>query len=112
MPKVTTITLGETIIEFHNSFFGKERIIVNGEEVSSIKSMTWTEHNFVVKEAGEDVPYKLTTGLNINGVAVSLYRSGKPVIESPTRGKLGFWLIVIFAILIVALIYTLGKGSV
>ena len=30
--KVTSITLGETNIEFHNSIFGKERILVNGEE--------------------------------------------------------------------------------
>ena len=104
MPKVTSITLGETKIEFHNSFFGKERILVNGEEVSSIKSISGTEHNFTVKETGEDVQYKLTTGLNLNGVAVNLYRNGNPVIESPTSSKLGFWLIVIIAVFLGALL--------
>lgn len=104
MPKVTTITLGETKIEFHNSFFGKERILVNSEDVSSKKSIAGTEHSFTVEENGENVQYNLTTGLNINGVAVNLYRDGNPVIESPTSGKFGSWLIVIFAIIIGALL--------
>lgn len=110
--KITSITLGETKIEFHNSFFGKERIIVNGVEVSSKKSMTGTEHNFTVTESGETAQYNLITGLNFNGVSVSLYRNGQPVIESPTRGRLGFWMVVTVAILVAALIYLLGKGAI
>ena len=98
--------------EFHNSIFGKERILVNGEEVSSIKSMTGTEHNFTVTESGEAAQYKLITGLNFNGVAINLYRNGNPVIESPTRGRMGFWLVVSVAILVAALIYLMGKGSI
>ena len=85
-------------------FLWEKRIPVNSEEVSSIKSITGTEHNFTVEENGEDVQYNLTTGLNINGVAVNLYRDGNPVIESPTGGKFGSWLIVIFAVLIGALL--------
>ena len=65
MPKVTSITLGETKIEFYNSFFGKERIIVNGEEVSTKKSLSGTEHIFSVTESGETVQYKMITGLNL-----------------------------------------------
>ena len=110
--KVTSITLGETKIEFYNSLLGKERIIVNGEELSSIKSLTGTEHNFTVTESGENVDYKLITGINLNGIAISLYRNGNPVIETPSGGKLGFWLIVIIAVLVAALIYSIGTGAV
>lgn len=110
--KITSISLGETNIEFHNSFFGKERIIVNGEEVSSIKSMTGTEQYFTVSESGETAQYKLVTGLNFHGVAINLYRNDLPVIESPTRGRLGFWLVVAVALLVAALFYFMGKGAI
>ena len=59
MPKILTITLGETIIEFHNTTFGKETIIVNDREVSSKKSISGTVHNFTVKESGENAHYEL-----------------------------------------------------
>jgi hypothetical protein len=52
--KITTITLGETQIEFHNTFLGKETVKVNGEEVSSKKSMSGTEHLFDVVEGGKN----------------------------------------------------------
>ena len=107
--KITTITLGETQIEFHNTFLGKETVKVNGEEVSSKKSMSGTEHLFDVVEGGKTVQYKLITGINFNGVAIDLYKDGNPIIQSPKRGKLGFWIILITALLIGSLIYSLGK---
>ena len=110
MPKVISITLGETKIEFYNTVFGKETVIVNDREVSSMKSMSGTVHSFTVRESGEDAHYELKTGLNLNGIAVSLYRNGKPVIESPSRGKLGFWTLVIVTGVLVVLGYLLGKG--
>ena len=110
MPKVTTITLGETKIEFHNTMFGKETIIVNDREVSSKKSISGTVHNFTVKESGEVAHYEFKTGLNLNGIAVSLYRNGNPVIESPSRGKIGLWLILSVTGVLVILGYLLGKG--
>lgn len=109
MPKVTTITLGETKIELNNTIFGKETIIVNDREVSSKKSISGTVHNFTVKESGEVAQYEFKTGLNLNGIAVSLYRNGKPVIESPSRGKLGLWTVFVTGVLVV-LGYLLGKG--
>ena len=104
MPKVTTITLGETKIEFHNSLFGKETIIVNGEKVSSVKSLSGTEHNFTVKESGADVQYKLISGLNLNGIAVSLYRNGDPVLEAPSAGRWGFWLVLLAVVLFATIV--------
>lgn len=76
MRKITSVTLGETTIEFYNSLMGGETILVNGEQVSSKKSLWGTEHNFNAKESGQDVPYKLVTGLDSIGIAVSLYRNG------------------------------------
>lgn len=108
MRKITSVTLGETTIEFYNSIMGRETILVNGEQVSSKKSLWGTEHNFKVRESGQDVPYKLLTGLNSNGVAVSLYRDGIAVIESPTRG--GIWRMVILVLIMMALGYLLGIG--
>lgn len=108
MRKITSVTLGETCIEFYNSLMGRETILVNGKQVSSKKSLWGTEHNFRIKESGQDVQYKLVTGLNSNGVAVSLYRDGIAVIESPTRGSV--WRMVIIVLVIMALGYLLGIG--
>ena len=107
--KITTVTLGETQIEFHNSVFVEETVKVNGEEVSSKKSMSGTEHLFGVIEGGKTVQNKLITGFNFNGVAIDLYKDGNPIIQSLKRGELGFWIIVVSALVIAAALYSIGK---
>lgn len=108
--KVTTITLGETQIEFHNSLFGKETIKVNGEIVSSKSSTTGTEHSFSVTEDATVNQYKLITGLNMNGVAINLFKNDKPIIESPKRSKWAFWLIVIGLGVLFGFLFNIGRG--
>jgi len=108
--KITTVTLGGTKIEFHNSFSGKETIKVNGEEVSSKKSISGTEHLFDVIEGEKTVQYKLITGVNLNGVAFDLYKDGHPIIQSLKGGKFRFWIVLISALVVVAAIYLLGKN--
>ena len=105
--KITTITLGETQIEFHHSVFGKETIIVNGEEVSCKKSMTGTEHLFDVVEGEATAKYKLITGINLNGVAIDLYKDDKPIIQSPRAKR---WKAFILMILIGVLGYYALNG--
>ena len=107
--KITTVTLGETKIEFYNSFSGKETIKVNGEEVSSKKSISGTEHLFDVVEGEKTAQYKLITGMNLNGVAFDLYKDGHPIIQSLKGGKFKFWIVLISALVIVAAILLLGK---
>ncbi len=107
--KITTITLGETQIEFHNSVSGKETIKVNGEEVSSKKSISGTEHLFEVVEGEKTVHYKLITGVNLNGVAFDLYKDGNPIIQSLKGGKFKFWIILVAALIVVAAILLLVK---
>ena len=100
--KITTISLGETHIEFHNSgLSGKETIKVNGEVVSSKVSFSGMDHVFNVNEGGEEVNYKLTTGTGLFGVMFSLYRNDKTIIESPkTKGWLRFALVAIILLFI------------
>ena len=107
--KITTVTLGETQIEFHNTFFGKETVKVDGEEVSSQNSISGTEHLFDVVEGEKTVQYRLITGINFNGVAIDLYKDGNPIIQSLKGGKLRFWIIVISAIVVISAIYLIGK---
>ena len=107
--KITTVTLGGTKIEFYNSISGKETIMVNGEEVSSKKSISGTEHLFDVVESEKTVQYKLITGVNLNGVAFDLYKDGHPIIQSLKGGKFRFWIVLISALVVAAAIYLLGK---
>ena len=94
--KITTINLGETHIEFHNAFSGKETIKVNGEIVSSKISLSGMDHVFKVNEGGEEVTYKLTTGTGLFGVMFSLYRNDNTIIESPkTKGWFRFVIVAI-----------------
>ena len=98
---ITTINLGETHIEFHNAFSGKETIKVNGEVVSSKFSFSGMDHVFKINEGGEEVNYKLTTGTGMFGVSFSLYKNEIAIIESPkTKGWLRFALVAIILLFI------------
>jgi hypothetical protein len=105
--KITTVTLGETQIEFYNSFSGKETIKVNGEVVSSKKSLSGTDHLFDAVEGEKTVQYKLITGVNLNGVAFDLYKDGHPVIQSLKGGKFRFWIVLSVALIVAAAFYLL-----
>ena len=107
--KVICITLGETRIELHNSLFGKETIIVNGEIVSAKSSFSGTEHTFSVNEEGTVNQYKLTTGLNINGVAINLFKNDQAIIEAPNKSKWAFWIIAISIGVLFAILLNIGR---
>jgi len=96
--KHVTINLEENKIEFFNTILGKETIKVNGEIVSEKSSVSGTEHNFIITENANEVPYKFTTGFGINGVIFNLYKNGKPIIESPKNNLLVIVLIIIVVI--------------
>lgn len=97
--KYTTVHLDENKIELFNSCLGKETVKVNGEVVSEKRSISGTEHVFKIEENGNENTYKLTTGLNINGVSFSLYKNDKPVIEMP-KSRYAFIIIVLISAII------------
>ena len=97
--KYTTVHLDENKIELFNTCLGKETVKVNGEIVSEKRSITGTEHIFKIDENGIENTYKLTTGLNMNGVGFSLYKNEKPVIEMP-KNKFAIYFIVIIGIVV------------
>lgn len=97
--KITTIYLDENKIELFNSILGKETIKVNGEIISEKRSMLGTDHNFDILENGNIVSCKLTTGFTMNGVAYSLYKNNKPIIEIP-KNKLGVIILICLGALI------------
>ncbi len=98
--KYITVYLDENKIEFFNAFLGKETIKVNNEIVSEKRSISGTEHNFVINEKGNEVPCKLTTGVSMYGVVINLYKNDKPVVEMPKKNKLALLFFVIIGIVI------------
>jgi hypothetical protein len=97
--KIITINLGPSSIEFHNSLVGKETIKVNGEIVSSRFSVAGMEHVFTVEEGGEDVVYKLKTGLGFLGLSINLFRDDAAIIlGQKTNGWLKITLLIILII--------------
>ncbi len=98
--KFTTVHLDDNKIEVFNSFLGKETVKVNGEIVSEIYSMLGATHVFNIKENEQDIECKLVIGFGFSGVVIDLYKDEKPIIESPKKGCLTFFLIV-FSIVIV-----------
>lgn len=105
--KFTTIYLGDNKIEIFNSLIGKERITVNGEEVSSKFSITGAEHHFEISENGENSQCKIITGLGANGVVIDFYKDDKPIIESPKSGCFGFFLMILVIVFLIDLIVRL-----
>jgi len=93
--KYTTVHLNGNKIELFNTLLGKETVKVNGKIVSEKRSLKGTEHIFQINEN----TYKLTTGMNINGVVFSLYENDKPIIEMP-KNKFAFYLIVIIGMIV------------
>lgn len=59
---------GENQIEIYNSLLGKETLKVNGEIVSSIYSITATEHHFELTENEGKSDCKIRIEFGINGV--------------------------------------------
>lgn len=67
----------QTIIEFHNNWYGEESVIVNGQLVSKKSSIFGTSHYFTLQENGEPAHYILTTKLgSVTGVVIDLSRNG------------------------------------
>ena len=93
--KYTTVHLSGNIIELFNTILGKETVKVNGKIVSEKRSLKGTEHIFKINKN----TYRLTTGMNINGVVFSLYENDKPIIEIP-KNKFAFYFVVIMGIII------------
>ena len=103
--KIITINLGETCIEFHNSWLGKETIKVNGEIVCSKFSFSGIEHEFEVKEDGELASYRLKTGLGLMGLGINLFRNDKAVIlGQKVNGMLRFIFVVVILLFLGAYI--------
>ncbi len=72
------VILGDTIIEFHNSWLGEETVIVNGQMVSRKSSILGTDHLFQVEEDGELARYVLTTRIgDLVNVLIDIKRNGK-----------------------------------
>ena len=73
---------GDTMIEFHNNWLGKETVIVNGLEVSQKSSMWGTHHFFTVIEHGDEVRYVLSSKAgNDLQCYVDLKRNGEIIYE-------------------------------
>ena len=98
--KYTTIYLDENKIELYNTLLGKESIKVNGEIVSEKRSITGTDHHFKIIENEIETPCKLTTGFGMNGIVFSLYKNGKPVIESPKNSSSIFLIFIIIGAIV------------
>lgn len=99
--KFITLHIGDSKIELHNSWLGKETLIVDGQKVSEKHSITGASHRFTIRENGQEKQAQLSTKLTINGAIFDLYVDNKPVIEIPERtGTLGtFWVFLFFLLI-------------
>ena len=52
--KNVTIHIGDSVIEIHNSWQGKETIIVDGQKVSEKNSMSGAYHSFTILDNGKE----------------------------------------------------------
>ncbi len=75
------IRYDDLIIEFINSWTGKETVKVNRQIVSEKSSLLGTHHFFNVDEGGSKVPYVLTTRIGSKGVMLDLRKNGIIVLE-------------------------------
>jgi hypothetical protein len=94
--KNVTLHIGDSIIEIHNSWQGKETILVDGQKVSEKNSMSGAYHSFTILDNGKEKLVELSTKLNLSGVFFSLYVDKKPIVELPERNtNLNlFWLTI------------------
>ena len=75
--------IGETEIEFHNSWTGKETVTVNRQIVSEKSSVWGTHHVFSVLENGKSVNYVLTTKVNSSmQIFLDLKKNGEFIKEN------------------------------
>lgn len=58
------LTAGDIVIEFHNNWLGEETVIINGQIVSKISSITGAHHHFTLLENGKEVKYVLTSKMD------------------------------------------------
>ena len=83
---------GTTLIEFSNSFSGKETVFANGEVVSEKSSFLGTDHHFTVLENGQSTRYTLRTKIGGDTlVLIDLIREGRVILrdESIPYGSRG-----------------------
>jgi len=101
--KYTTLYLEENTIEIHNSIWGKETIIVNGEIVSSKYSFFGAKHIFNSTENNKEVAWVLEIGMSMRGVTFNLHKDGIPVIVSHknTNFVLGIMLGIVFVTIMI-----------
>ncbi|MEZ4911310.1 MAG: hypothetical protein R2774_10655 [Saprospiraceae bacterium] len=73
------ITVGETIIEIHNSWLGQETITANGRVVSVASSLYGHTHSFVIQEKTGAARYEIITKIMdaLMNVGIDVIRNGK-----------------------------------
>lgn len=73
-----TLADDQTIIEFHNSWSGMERVYLNGQLVSSKSSILGTSHYFELKNGNEVTRYILTSKVTSDiAVVIDLIKNGE-----------------------------------
>jgi hypothetical protein len=97
--KYVEFKIGETKIEFHNSIFGKERVVNNGKTISEKHSIFGAKHIFKIDEQIFELKSSCQsfTGIGIN---LELVKNGNLIEKktfTPTKQSI---IGVIFGILI------------
>lgn len=101
--KILSIYLDGNHIEYHNSLFGLETILCNGEVVSKKYSLMGANHRF---EAGSHT-YRLQLTSSLAGSYIDLYRDDLAIIESNKNGCLVILLVTVFILFLLDYLYGL-----
>lgn len=102
---VTTLHYQNQKIEFYNSWLGKETIKLDGQIVSTKKSLLGAEHVFKIQSDGTERSCRFKSGLGYGGIVYDIYVDGNPILESSKKSFLYPAMLIGFTIGIIISIY-------
>lgn len=68
-------------ISIHNTIWGVESVLYNGQKMTSEFSWWGTHHFFTVREDGYEVDYEVKVGFNMYGISANIYRNGDVIMK-------------------------------
>lgn len=83
---VTTLYFQNQKIEFYNSWLGKETINVDGQAVSTKRSLLGSEHLFAINSEGTEKQCRFNSELGYGGIIYDIYINGNPILKSSKKG--------------------------
>ena len=83
---IQRLNLNGNILEFYNSFFGKEAVYYNGKKIEEKFSFAGGDYRFKVEEDGEQVEYRVKLSMKFNTAGIyampEVYRNNVAILST------------------------------